>query len=264
MNGLHFAFGLGAFLAPTVFAQVLNLGGSYQHAYWALAGLAVPIGLFLLFLRSSPDRPDRRQDEAQPQERLVNVLPGVIVALLFLFFYVGSEITFGNWVYTYALTLNLADATRAAYLTSGFWLSFTVGRALSIPAAVRFKPAHILIVAFLGGLGALALAIVAPNSIVLLWAATLAVGFFLAPIWPTGYNMVGQFVTMTATISSVILLGDSLGVVVLPWVTGQAIERFGARTMPWLVLSSLAICALTFAIMLLQRRKALHAARTGT
>jgi FHS family Na+ dependent glucose MFS transporter 1 len=263
MNGLHFAFGLGAFLAPTVFAQVLNLGGAYQHAYWALAGLAVPISLFLLFLPGSPKHPDQRQDKAQPQERLINVLPGVIVAMLFLFFYVGSEITFGNWVYTYALTLNLADATRAAYLTSGFWLSFTIGRAISIPVSARLKPAQILTVAFLGGLGALALAIVAPRSIVVLWAATLAVGFFLAPIWATGYNLAGQSLTMTATISSVILLGDSLGFVVLPWATGQAIERFGARIVPWLVFSSLATCALIFVIMLLQRRKALEAVRTG-
>ena len=255
INGLHFAFGLGAFLAPTIFAQVLNLGGTYQYAYWALAGLAVPIGLFVLFLPSSPEHPDRGKDKNQPQENLLKVLPAVIVALLFLFFYVGSEITFGNWIYTYALSLNLANATRAAYLTSGFWLAFTIGRALSIPIAARFKPGQILTVAFLGGLSALALAISVPDSINALWGATLAVGFFMAPIWPTGYNLAGQSVKLTATVSSIILLGDSLGGVILPWVTGQAIERFGAQTMPWLVISSLAITALVFVIMLQQGRE---------
>jgi FHS family Na+ dependent glucose MFS transporter 1 len=182
INGLHFAFGLGAFLAPTVFAQVINLGGAYQHAYWALAGLAVPIGLFVLFLPGSPEHPDKREDSAHSQQNLRNVLPAVIIAMLFLFFYVGSELTFGNWIYTYALTLNLADVTRAAYLTSAFWLTFTIGRAISVPVAARFKPAQILTVAFLGGLGALALAILAPKSLNMLWAATLAVGFFMAPI----------------------------------------------------------------------------------
>jgi FHS family Na+ dependent glucose MFS transporter 1 len=263
INGLHFAFGLGAFLAPTIFAQVIKLGGTYQHAYWILAGLAVLISLFMLFLPGSPKHPDQRQDEAQPQESLLNVLPAVILALLFLFFYVGSELTFGNWIYTYAVNLNLADATRAAYLTSGFWLSFTIGRAISVPVAARFKPAQILTVAFLGGLGALVLAILAPNSINMLWAATLAVGFFMAPIWATGYNLVGQSIKLTATISSIIILGDSFGAVVLPWVTGQAIERFGAHTMPKLVFASLAINALIFMIMLLQRQKHLQTARAG-
>jgi FHS family Na+ dependent glucose MFS transporter 1 len=255
INGLHFAFGLGAFLAPTIFAQVLNLGGTYQHAYWALGGIAVPIGLFLLFLPGSPNHSVQRKGSAESQENLLKVLPAIVIALLFLFFYVGSEITFGNWIYTYALTLNLATATRAAYLTSGFWLAFTIGRALSVPVAMRFKPGQILTVAFLGGLSALALAILVPNSINALWGATLAVGIFMAPIWPTGYNLAGQSVNLTATISSIILLGDSLGGIVLPWVTGQAIERFGAQTMPWLVFSSLASTMLVFVIMLWQYRK---------
>jgi FHS family Na+ dependent glucose MFS transporter 1 len=265
VNGLHFAFGLGAFLAPTIFAQVINLGGTYQHAYWALATLGLPISFFLLFLPGSPDHPDHRHGESQPRASLLGVLPAVILAMLFLFFYVGSELTYGNWIYTYALTLNLADATSAAYLTSGFWLAFTIGRGISIPVAARFNPVQILTVSFLGGLSALALAIFAPDSINMLWGATLALGFFIAPIWATGYNLAGQSIRLTATISSIIILGDSMGAVVLPWVTGQAIERFGAQTMPKLVFASLAINAIVFVIMLLllQHRKLLQTAPAG-
>ena len=254
INGLHFAFGLGAFLAPTIYAQVLNFGGTYQHAYWALAGLSIPIALFLMFLPGSPEHSHKQDDAARHRESLLKFLPVVITALLFLFFYVGSEITFGNWIYTYALTLNLADATHAAYLTSGFWLAFTIGRAISIPVAVRFKPSQILTIAFLGSLSALMLGILVSASIGILWVTTLAVGFFMAPIWPTGYNLAGQSVKLTATISSIILLGDSLGGIVLPWATGQAIERFGAQTMPWLVFSSLVLTVMVFLVMLQQQR----------
>ena len=67
--------------------------------------------------------------------------------------------------------------------------------------------------------------------------------------------MVGQSLKLTATISSIIILGDSFGAVVLPWVTGQAIERWGAQTMPKLVFISLAINAFIFVIMLLQLRE---------
>jgi len=255
VNGLHFFFGLGAFLAPTVYAQVLNLGGTYQHAYWVLAALTIPVVLFVMFLPGSPEHPHQHEDKAQARDNLRSVLPIILVAMFFLFFYVGSEITFGNWIYTYALTLNLADITNAAYLTSGFWLFFTIGRAISVPAAVRFKPAQILTVSFLGALGALTLVIVASQSITVLWIASAAVGFFMAPIWATGYNLAGQSIKLTATISSIIILGDSFGAVVLPWLTGLAIERFGAHTMPWLVFSSLTLNVLVFGIMLLQRSK---------
>ncbi|WP_420643417.1 MFS transporter [Candidatus Leptofilum sp.] len=263
VNGLHFAFGLGAFLAPTIFAQVLNLGGSYQQAYWALAALALPIGLFLFLLPSSPQLQTADDAGNLPKAKLRQNLPVIIVAMLFLFFYVGSELTYGNWIYTYALTLDLADATSAAYLTSGFWLSFTIGRAISIPVAAKFKPAQILSVAFLGGVGALALAIALPNALAVLWVATVAIGFFMAPVWATGYNLVGQSIQLTATVSSIIILGDSLGGVVLPWVAGQAIERFGAQTMPWLVIASFAVNGLFFLIMLAQGRAKPQVALAG-
>jgi len=88
----------------------------------------------------------------------------------------------------------------------------------------------------------------------MLWAATLAVGFSVAPIWATGFNLVGQSIKLAATISSIIILGDSFRAVVLPWVTGQAIEYLGAQTMPRLVFASLPIHALVFVMMLRQRK----------
>ncbi len=101
----------------------------------------------------------------------------------------------------------------------------------------------------------LTLAILVPQSMTVLWVASAAVGFFMAPIWATGYNFAGQSIKLTATISSLIILGDSFGAVVLPWLTGLAIERFGAHTMPWLVFISLMLNALVFGVMLLQRSR---------
>jgi FHS family Na+ dependent glucose MFS transporter 1 len=240
VNGLHFAFGLGAFLAPTIYAQILNMGGTYQQAYWILAGLAVPIALFMLLQRRSPEHPHKKTEEASSNRQdIAKYWPLIVSALLFLFFYVGAEVTFGNWIYTYTLTLNLADATRAAYLTSSFWLAFTIGRLISIPVAVRFKSEQILGLALAACILITGLVIAVPNSSTLLWGCTIALGFFMAPVWPTGYNLAGQSVKLTATISSIILLGDSFGGMILPSLTGQVVEYFGATTMAWLVFGSL-------------------------
>ena len=240
INGLHFAFGLGAFLAPTLYAQILKLDWTYRHAYWILAGIAVLIAVFMLRQPQSPENPHRQgKSVLSDRQDIARYLPQIICATLFLFFYVGAEITFGNWVYTYTVTLNLADATRAAYLTSSFWLAFTIGRLISIPAAARFKAEQILGVALAGCILIVGLVIVNSDSLALLWGSIIGLGFFMAPVWPTGYNLAGQSVKLTATISSIILLGDSFGGMFLPALTGQVVEHFGAPMMTWLVFGSL-------------------------
>jgi FHS family Na+ dependent glucose MFS transporter 1 len=240
INGLHFCFGLGAFLAPTIYAQILKAGGTYQQTYWTLAGIAVPIAVFVLLQRRNPEHPHQQAQQAGSDRKdIARYLPLIASAMLFLFFYVGAEVTFGNWVYTYALTLNLADVTQAAYLSSSFWLAFTIGRLISIPVAARFKPEQVLGLALAACVLITGLLLAVPNSAALLWAGATGLGFFMAPIWPTGYNLAGQSVKLTATISSIILLGDSLGGMVLPSLTGRVVERFGAPMMNWLVLGSL-------------------------
>lgn len=255
VNGLHFSFGVGAFLAPTIFAQILRLGGTYQHTYWVLVGLGIPTALWMFLLSKSPKAPEEDEDETSSKGYLRKVFPMVVIAMLFLFFYVGAELTYGNWIYTYALEMDLANATQAAYLTSGFWLSFTIGRAFSIYAAARFKAEKVLSIAFIGGLSVLTLALAMPNSINMLWATTIGIGFFMAPVWATGYNLAGQSIKLTATISSIIILGDSFGGIVLPSLTGAAIEHLGAESMPWLVFGAFAINGFIFILMFAQRKK---------
>ena len=255
INGLHFFFGLGAFISPTIYAQVLNAGGTYRQVYWILAAIAVPIALYLSLQSHNPEPPHKKVvDDSSSHQNITRSLPIIVTGMLFLFFYVGAEVTFGNWIFTYTTTLNLADATQAAYLTSGFWLAFTIGRLISIPVAARFKPAQILTLALSACVVIVVLMILNPNSFALLWGCTVALGFFMAPVWPTGYNLAGQSVKLTATISSVILLGDSMGGMILPSATGQVVEHFGAPMMTWLVLASLVGNIIMFTLLMRLRK----------
>jgi FHS family Na+ dependent glucose MFS transporter 1 len=180
-------------------------------------------------------------------------LPIVIISMLYLFFYVGAEVTFGGWIYTYATSLGLASITQAAYLTSGFWLAFTIGRLVSIPVATRFRAEQVIAVALIACLVILGAGLFLPNSLSLLWIVSTGLGFCMAPVWPTGYTLAGQSIKLTARMSSIILLGDSFGGMILPWLTGRVLERFGAQTMTWLVFISLGLNLLAFFEMLRQR-----------
>jgi FHS family Na+ dependent glucose MFS transporter 1 len=261
MNALHFYFGLGAFVAPFLVAQFVNVPGGYRWAYWILAAGGVLVGARLFTLRGGP-APHRQgsqgsadaKDTTPGRSRLTH--PIVISAALFLFFYVGAEIAFGGWIYTYATELGLASIQGAAYLTSAFWLSFTVGRLLAIPVSSRVRPAVIVLSALGGCLAALAAVIAFPGSSGVLWVVAVALGFWLAPIYATGFTLAGQSVVLTAQVSGVILMGDSVGGMVLPWLVGPVIERASPRALVYLVFGSLVFCALAFIGLIRSRAKA--------
>ena len=253
MNGLHFCFGLGAFLAPLTVAQVIDIPGAYRWVYVGLAALTMLVGLRIVTMASSPQAAHLTEGEpgaVQPRHIPYSV---VLAAALFLFFYVGAEIAFGGWVYTYAVELKLAPAVQAAYLTSGFWLAFTVGRLLSVPLATRFVPRQIITVALLGCVFSMGLVFAFADSTAVLWVTALGTGFCMAPVYPSGFTLAVQGLDLTARASGVILLGDSFGGMILPWLVGQVLETAGPRAMVYLVLGSL-ICDLLAFVGLLRTR----------
>jgi MFS transporter, FHS family, Na+ dependent glucose transporter 1 len=239
INALHFFFGLGSFLSPFLLGLLIAAGGDYSEVYLLLAVIDATVGVIVLLSLSATVSSPKQPSGGDAGGAEPSVAPIVLSAALFLFFYVGAELTFGGWVYTYAITLHLADAVQAAYLTSIFWLAFTVGRLISIPAALRFSPRQIIPIALTGCAAFLCLLILAPASPSVLWIAAAGAGFCMAPIWPSGYTLAGQSLRLTARISSLILLGDSVGGMVLPGLTGLIIERAGATAMAQLVLGSL-------------------------
>jgi MFS transporter, FHS family, Na+ dependent glucose transporter 1 len=250
MNGLHFFFGLGAFLSPLLVAQVIDIPGGYRWAFLALAVFEIIVGLRMLTLAGNP-RPAHIQDRETSNSSGGPIpYPLVLSAALFLFFYVGSEISFGGWISTYAIKLNLANEVQASYLTSAFWLAFTVGRLISIPAATRFKPKQVLAVALVSCLAILTLGILLPSSSTTLWLLAIGLGFCMAPIWPTGFTLAGQSLNLTGRISGMILLGECFGSMLLPWLVGQVIVANGARAMVYVLLVSLVLNSLAFIGML--------------
>ncbi len=96
-----------------------------------------------IWLWRLPSPPALVSAETGPARRVDHLL----VALIALFFvlYVGAEVSFWGWIFTYAVALNLADETVAAYLTSTFWAALTFGRLVAIPIAIRFRPRTIML-----------------------------------------------------------------------------------------------------------------------
>ena len=231
MNGLHFFFGLGASVAPLILARVLLVTGGIQWVFWLFALLSFPLAIWLWAL---PEPPTGRTTH----ENGNTAFPIVPVALLVLAFllYVGSEVGFGNWVYTYALTLGLGTTITSAYLTSAFWGTFTLGRLLGIWVSTRLRPATILIGDLLGCLASLGVILFWQDSVIALWMGAIGLGLFMASVFPTTLMLAGERMRVSGAMTGWLLAGASIGGMFLPWGIGQAFVRIDAGTMPILVL----------------------------
>jgi FHS family Na+ dependent glucose MFS transporter 1 len=234
MNGLHFFFGIGAFISPIVIAQVVLSTNDFRWAYWLLAMLVVPVAVWFTRLPSPSIEHETRRAENIKTNSLLLVL---IAALLFI--YVGVETGYGNWIFTYATRLQLADATAAALLTSTFWGSFTLGRLLGVPISTRIKPGTILLVDLIGCTASVIGVVFYPESQIILWTSTIFAGLFMASIFPTALALAGQYMTITAQVTGWFLIGAGLGAMLFPWLVGQLIEPFGTEIMTRIVLASL-------------------------
>ncbi len=240
MNGMHFCFGLGAFLAPLVLAQVLILGGDVRLTYLilALAALPVLVGLTRVHPPARPaslDRPDPGTTASW----------GFVLSLaLLLFLYVGSEVSFGGWIYAYATTSGrLTDPVQAAYLTSGFWGMLTVGRLLAVLLARRWRPPLLLMGDMALALLSLGVLILIPTRAALI-TGTAGLGLALASFFPSSITYAGRRGPLEATRMRWLFVGSGLGGTVVPWIMGRVFDRLGATALPWVIWAALGLLSL--------------------
>ena len=245
MNGLHFFFGVGAFLAPVIIAQIVSATGTVFAAFWIFALAALPVGLLITRL---PSPTVTHQTVVDATRRIDWYLIGLMAALFFV--YVGAEVGYGNWIYTYTMKLNLAGEVTANYITSAFWGSFTVGRLAGIPIAARYKPQLIMLVDLLGCLLSIGVIILWPDSLLGLWIGTLGIGFGMASFFPSAMVLAGQLMHLSGRVTGVFLFGSGGGGMILPFLIGQLIEPIGPRSMMWVILIDLVINMVLLLVLL--------------
>jgi MFS transporter, FHS family, Na+ dependent glucose transporter 1 len=247
MNGLHFFFGVGSFLAPIIIAQVITLPNGMQWAYWMLALLMLPAVLYMWRI-PSPDMPETAQ------EAIAGVINWPVVGLIALFFflYSGAEIAYGGWIYTYALATGTGTVSSAAYLTSIFWASLTLGRLLGIPIAARLRARLILFIDLAGCLVSLGLILLAPETTAVVWVGTIALGLFMASIFPTTLTLAERNTNVSGSVTSYFFVGASLGGMTIPWLVGRQFEQSGSQAVMVIIFGCLILASAVYALLMRQ------------
>ncbi|HEX9004473.1 MAG TPA: MFS transporter, partial [Blastocatellia bacterium] len=131
MSVLHFAFGLGGFLAPMLVALFEQRSDGLQWTYWMLALLSLP-AVLLTMLSRSPAR-----SLAHHEEKPATIPTALLSLLVFYFFLeVGAEASMMGWIFSYAVSHGIATKT-AYHINSAFWAAFTFGRLATIWLSLR-------------------------------------------------------------------------------------------------------------------------------
>ena len=256
MNAMHFFFGVGSFLTPVIVAAVLSLSGNISAAFWILALLMLPVALWLSRLSSPVPPPNARAQShdagsaAEPAQAGTGGGKIVLLIALVLLFYVGAEVAFGGWIYTYAVTLGLSDDTTAAYLTSAFWGALTVGRLVAIPIAARYRPRTILLADLLGCVASVVLILIWRSSPVAVWLGALGLGFSMASIFPTAITLAERRIPITGAVTGWFLVASSIGAMSVPWLIGQLFEPIGPQIAMIITLVTLVAALIPFAVLI--------------
>ncbi len=234
LNYLHAFFGAGAWLGPVVASGLLTAQFGWNSVYviWIALSLSVLVGVALTF-RGEQAIP---RDAAAPKERsaLLTALRLRVVWLgaIFLFFYVGTEISMGNWSFSFLTEARGGSTLFSGWAVSGYWLGLTLGR-LTLANLARKVGNWRLIQGCLAGvlLGVL-IVWLAPNEAVSALGLALT-GFCLGPIFPTTIALMSGLVEARILPSAVGFLASlaSLGGALFPWLAGNLAQQVGLWTL---------------------------------
>ena len=168
---------------------------------------------------------------------------------LLILFCIGEEVAFGSWIFSYMLEKQLAVQDQAALLNSLYWAALFAGRLLAIVLAARISARRMLWFDLAGCLVAAGTILLWPDSRLAVWGGAMLLGFSVASIFPMAIVFTGQRIALTGKVTSLLITGDAVGGMLLPWLSGLLFGSIGPTAMLWKVFASFFIAAALFYVL---------------
>ncbi len=233
MGVMHFAFGLGGFLAPMFVSLFADRSDGLRLTYWVLALLSLP-PMVMVLISTSPPLCVAHHDDAKA------ATPGLLPGLLAVYFFleVGAEASVMGWIFSYAVQQGIA-IPEAYKINSGFWAAFTVGRLATIWLSMRFAALPLALL-FMGMATLFVVGLlIFPISATLVWICALGFGVSVAPVFPSMFGFAQNRLHLSGKVTGLFLVGASAGGMFWPRLIGQFFESHGAQAMAWAVAGTL-------------------------
>jgi fucose permease len=216
LNALYFFAGVGGIAAPLLLEYFLSRDLSFEWAYWFFAVLVLPIAIWLL-IKPSPNIPTAGEFEGRSEAdyRLV-----IFFGILF-FIYVGIDVSFVGWVYSYVLVTEVGSSSQAAILTSAYWFAITAGRLGMIFAAAHIHPRPIIWGSMCGAVVSLGFFLLFPGSLSAAAVGTVGLGLSTAALLPMSLAYAERSMPIRGKITGVLWVFGSSGSIITPWLAGN-------------------------------------------
>jgi len=256
LNSVHLFFGIGTVIGPTVASISLREMGSALPAI-ALAG-AIPLLVFPLLWIHLRELPRSAKSESTVQSAAKSVYRSPLLWMfgLMMLIYVGFETGVGGWTTVYMTSTAGMLEADAALITSGYWLTFTLGRLVATLLAARFTAGQMLLGAVtVSGAGVLLLLLSVGNA-ALSTLATLIIGLGCAPVYALVIALsAGAFPHASGRAASFAAAMGSLGGLSITPLQGVVLQRFGGAAMGgYLLAQTLIMLVLYVGIVALMQR----------
>ncbi len=235
MNVLHLCFGVGALLAPLMVYIGLDL------AVRAAAVFCVAVAAWSFQVPVPRVRVATAEQHADTTWQLLALLA------TFFFLYVGLEVGFAGWVRTYGEEVRFSEL-GATWLTTVFWIGFTVGRVLSSVNGQRFRPKVVLSFACGATVLAASVLVVGDGRTGAVWVGVALMGLATAPQFPVMLTFLERRIHVTGYATSWFVGAAGLGGLVFPWLIGRWFDASGAAAVPWSMLVLGVLTLASFAV----------------
>ena len=182
---------------------------------------------------------------------------------LFMLFYVGTEIAFGNLVFTFAVKGELQfSKPKAALLAAVFWGTFAFTRLFSVTLALLKVPAsYMLIGNITGSMIAATIMIIAPHNATAIWIGSAVLGTSMAAIFPTTMTWMSEHVPVSGKATAVLVTGGTVGDTTIPAAIGLLIAHVSPDSLIYSTFAGLVISLLLIVILFVtayvQKRRSL-------
>ncbi|KAI9316353.1 major facilitator superfamily domain-containing protein [Dichotomocladium elegans] len=242
LNFLHASYGLGALVGPFAASSLLERT-TWNMTYVVLCGIA---GMNTVTAAVSfhdedtvvadadadTDVPERGVVFATLRERVTQV------GAVFLLFYVGTEVTLGDWAYTFLITERSDDTQSMAKVMSGYWAGLCIGRLCLGWVTSRFGEKQ-MVYGYIGVLNSTLITFWLVKSVWVDCVALVLAGIALGPLFPTLLSIARQTIPCRLYATAVGLLSafGSGGSALFPYLTGVLINSTGVTVVPPLTMA---------------------------
>ena len=205
-----------------------------------------------------PSTPSREETETPEEDKKVAMKQSLLYRIviftllfLFMFFYVGLELSYGSLIFTVAVKGELGfTKQKAALLTSVFWGTFAFTRLFSVTLALLKIPASYMMSGNItGSLIGSTVILIFPHDDVAIWIGSAILGTSFASIFPTTMTWLSEHTDVSGKAISVVVTGATLGDIALPSAVGALIANVSPDCLIYFTFTDALVSATVIAIL---------------